>query len=62
MHWIAPSKKDTANGTLKRRLWVSADRFHASSGLKSQDYFATLRSRRGRSTDQSAASVCHMIL
>jgi len=32
MHWIAPSEKDTANGTLEERLWDSADQFRANSG------------------------------
>jgi len=31
MHWIAPSEKDTTNGTLERRLWDSADQFRASA-------------------------------
>jgi type I restriction enzyme M protein len=38
MHWIAPSEKDAANGTLEKRLWAAADRFRANSGLKSQEY------------------------
>ena len=38
MHWIAPSEKDTANGTLEKRLWDAADQFRANSGLKSQEY------------------------
>ncbi len=38
MHWIAPSEKDTANGTLEKRLWDSADQFRANSGLKPQEY------------------------
>jgi len=32
MHWIEPSEKDTANGTLEERLWDSADQFRANSG------------------------------
>jgi carbohydrate esterase-like sialic acid-specific acetylesterase len=31
MHWIAPSEKNTANGTLEKRLWDSADQFRAQS-------------------------------
>jgi len=38
MHWIAPSEKDTANGSLEKRLWDSADQFRANSGLKAQEY------------------------
>ncbi len=38
MIWIAPSEKDTANGTLEKRLWDSADQFRANSGLKAQEY------------------------
>jgi len=38
MHWVAPSEKDTANGTLEKRLWDAADQFRANSGLKSQEY------------------------
>ena len=38
MHWIAPSEKDTARGTLEKRLWDSADQFRANSGLKAQEY------------------------
>lgn len=38
MHWIAPSAKDTANGSLERKLWDSADQFRANSGLKAQEY------------------------
>lgn len=40
MHWIAPSEKNNANGTLENRLWESADQFRANSGLKSQEYSA----------------------
>jgi type I restriction enzyme M protein len=40
MHWIAPSEKNDANGTLENRLWESADQFRANSGLKSQEYSA----------------------
>lgn len=36
MHWIAPSEKDTANATLEKRLWDTADQFRANSGLKPQ--------------------------
>lgn len=38
MHWIAPSQKDTTNGTLEKRLWEAADRFRANSGLTSRQY------------------------
>src|ERR1700733_6247259 len=40
MHWIAPSEKNDAHGTLENRLWESADQFRANSGLKSQEYSA----------------------
>jgi len=40
MHWIAPSEKDDASGTLEKRLWDAADQFRANSGLKSQEYYA----------------------
>lgn len=38
MKWIAPSEKDTANGSLEKRLWDTADQFRANSGLKAQEY------------------------
>jgi len=38
MFWIAPSEKDTAAATLKKRLWNSAEQFRANSGLKAQEY------------------------
>ena len=38
MHWIAPSEKDSANGTLEKRLWDAADQFRTNSGLKAQEY------------------------
>jgi len=38
MHWIAPTEKDTANGSLERKLWDTADQFRANSGLKAQEY------------------------
>ncbi len=38
MHWIAQTEKDTANNTLEKRLWDSADQFRANSGLKPQEY------------------------
>ena len=38
MHSIAPPEKDTANGSLERKLWDSADQFRANSGLKAQEY------------------------
>ena len=40
MKWIAPSEKDTASGTLEKRLWDAADQFRANSGLKAQEYSA----------------------
>ena len=38
MQWIAPSEKDSANGTLEKRLWDAADQFRTNSGLKAQEY------------------------
>src|SRR5262245_48094271 len=38
MHWVAPSEKDSSNGSLEKRLWESADQFRANSGLKPQEY------------------------
>ena len=38
MQWIAPSEKDTANGTLEKRLWDAADQFRANSGLTAAQY------------------------
>ncbi len=38
MKWIAPTEKDTAAGTLEKRLWDTADQFRANSGLKAQEY------------------------
>ena len=38
MLWIAPSEKDTANGTLEKRLWDAADQFRANSGLTAAQY------------------------
>mgnify|MGYP001563030319 CR=1 FL=1 len=38
MHWIAPSGKDTANGTLEAHFWAAADQLLANSGLTSQQY------------------------
>jgi hypothetical protein len=43
MKWIAPSEKDTANGTLEKSLWDSADQFRANSGLNAQEYSGPLR-------------------
>src|SRR3954453_20375029 len=40
MHWVAPSEKDIANGSLEKRLWAAADQFRANSGLSSQQYSA----------------------
>src|ERR1700694_473737 len=38
MQWIAPPEKDTANGTLEKRLWDAADQFRANSGLTAAQY------------------------
>jgi type I restriction enzyme M protein len=38
LQWIAPSEKDTANGTLETRLWDAADQFRANSGLTAAQY------------------------
>ena len=38
MLWVAPSEKDTANGTLEKRLWEAADQLRANSGLTSAQY------------------------
>lgn len=38
MIWIAPTEKDSATETLKKRLWDSADQFRANSGHKAQEY------------------------
>lgn len=35
---IAPPEKDTATGTLEKRLWDASDQFRANSGLKAQEY------------------------
>ena len=43
MRWIAPSEEDTASATLEKRLWDAADQFRANSGLKFQEYSATVR-------------------
>lgn len=40
MHWIAPSERDTASGTLEKRLWNAADQFRANSGLTAAQYSA----------------------
>ena len=40
MRWVAPTEKDTANGTLEKRLWAAADQFRANSGLKAAQYSA----------------------
>ncbi len=37
MQWVAASEKDTANGTLQKRLWEAADVFRANSGIRSQE-------------------------
>jgi type I restriction enzyme M protein len=31
MHWIAPSEKDVATGTLEKRLWDTAEHFRNQS-------------------------------
>src|SRR5438552_18372765 len=38
MQWIAPSEKDVATDTLKKRLWAAADQLRANSGLTSAQY------------------------
>jgi type I restriction enzyme M protein len=38
MQWIGPSEKDSANGTLEKRLWDAADQFRANSGLTAAQY------------------------
>ncbi len=38
MYRVAPTEKDTANGSLEKRLWDAAGWFRANSGLKSQDH------------------------
>jgi hypothetical protein len=40
MHWIAPSEKDTATATLKKRLWAAAEQAAPApcTCLKSQGY------------------------
>ena len=38
MLWIAASEKDSANGTLEKRLWEAADQFRANSGLTAAQY------------------------
>ena len=40
MNWIAPSEKDTANGTLEKKLWEAADQFRANPCLQSREYSA----------------------
>src|ERR1043166_6951467 len=42
MRWVAPSEKDTATETLEKRLWDAADQFRANSGLKSEEYSASV--------------------
>ena len=34
MQWIAPTGKDSAAGTLEKRLWDAAGQFRANSGIK----------------------------
>lgn len=38
MNWIAPTEKDSTNGTLEKRLWAAADQLRANSGLTSAQY------------------------
>src|SRR3954465_10040141 len=42
MHWVAPSERDAANGSLEKNLWAAADQFRANSGLKAQEYSGPL--------------------
>lgn len=44
MIWIAPSEKNTASAALEKRLWDAANQFRANSGLKPQEYSASVRS------------------
>ena len=37
MQWIAQTGKDSANSTLEKRLWDTADQIRANSGLKAQE-------------------------
>jgi hypothetical protein len=38
MHWTAPLEKDTAVGTLEKRLWEAANQLWAGAGLKQSEY------------------------
>jgi type I restriction enzyme M protein len=38
MLWIAPTARDTDNGSLEKRLWEAADQLRANSGLTSAQY------------------------
>jgi hypothetical protein len=42
MIWIAPSEKDTDTAALEKRLWDAAGQFRDNSGLKAQEYSATV--------------------
>ena len=43
MYWIAPSEKDTTDGTLEKRLWAAADQFRTNSVPKPQGYSVPVR-------------------
>jgi hypothetical protein len=42
MHWIAPSEKETTAAAHEARLWETANRFPANSGLRAGGEFNTL--------------------
>ena len=42
MIWIAPPEKDTDNAALEKLLWDAGNQFRANSGLKAQEYSATV--------------------
>ena len=44
MKRITLSDKDADNAALEKRLWDAANQFRANSGLKPQEYSASVRS------------------
>ena len=42
MLWIAPTEKDTANAARGKRFWDAADQRRVNSGLKSEEYSASV--------------------
>jgi hypothetical protein len=56
MHWIAPAKKDSANGTLEKRLRAAADQRWACAVLKQSEYTDPVR-RRANLEKTDASSV-----